>query len=73
MALGEAALLSQSGMSMAIWCAVFGLPSLYLQCRHILDVLVEEALQVVAAFLKAGQYGMRCLLGLHAPCGRQFV
>jgi len=54
MALGEAALLSQSSMSMAVWCAIFGLPSLYLHCRHILDVLVEEALQLVAAFLKAG-------------------
>ena len=54
MALGEAALLSQSSMSLAIWCAIFGLPSLYLQCRHVLDVLVEEALQLVAAFLRAG-------------------
>lgn len=54
MALGEAALLSQSSMSLAVWCAIFGLPSLYLQCRHILDVLVEEALQLVAAFLRAG-------------------
>ncbi|KAL0036414.1 hypothetical protein WJX77_006991 [Trebouxia sp. C0004] len=57
MALGEAALLSQSSMSLAVWCAIFGLPSLYLQCRHILDVLVEEALQLVAAFLRAGQRG----------------
>lgn len=57
MALGEAALLTQSSMSLAIWCAIFGLPSLYLQCRHVLDVLVEEALQLVAAFLKAGQRG----------------
>ena len=55
MALGEAALLTQSSMAIAVWCALFGLPSLYLQCRHILDVLVEEALQLVAAFLKAGQ------------------
>lgn len=54
MALGEAALLSQSSMSMAVWCAIFGLPSLYLQCRHVLDVLVEEALQLVAAFIRAG-------------------
>jgi len=54
MALGEAALLSQSSMSLAVWCAIFGLPSLYLQCRHVLDVLVEEALQLVAAFLRAG-------------------
>ncbi len=54
MAMGEAALLSQSSMSMAVWFAIFGLPSLYLQCRHILDVLVEEALQLVAAFLRAG-------------------
>ncbi|KAL0053004.1 hypothetical protein WJX82_011350 [Trebouxia sp. C0006] len=57
MALGEAALLSQSSMSLAVWCAIFGLPSLYLQCRHVLDVLVEEALQLVAAFLRAGQRG----------------
>lgn len=54
MALGETALVSQSSMSMAVWCAIFGLPTLYLQCRHILDVLVEEALQLVAAFLRAG-------------------
>ena len=56
MALGEAALLAQSSMCMAVWCAIFGLPSLYLQCRHILDVLVEESLQLVAAFLRAGPY-----------------
>ena len=60
MALGEAALLSQSSMSIAVWCAIFGLPSLYLQCRHILDVLVEEALQLVAASLRAGQHTLPC-------------
>ena len=54
MALGEAALMYQSSMCLAVWCALFGLPSLYLQCRHILDLLVEEALQLVAAFLRAG-------------------
>ena len=64
MALGEAALLTQSSMSLAIWCATFGLPSLYLQCRHVLDVLVEEALQLVAAFLKAGS-----LLHIFIPFG----
>lgn len=54
MALGEAGLMAQSSIWLAVWCALFGLPSLYLQCRHILDVLVEEALQLVAAFLRAG-------------------
>lgn len=54
MALGEAALLAQSSMWLAVWCAIFGLPTLYLHCRHILDVLVEEALQLMAAFLKGG-------------------
>lgn len=54
MALGEAALMAQSSMCLAVWCALFGLPSLYLSCRHILDLLVEEALQLVAAFLRPG-------------------
>ena len=54
MALGEAGLMLQSSMWLALWCALFSLPSLYLQCRHILDLLVEEALHLVAAFLKAG-------------------
>lgn len=54
MAVGEAALMSQSSMCLAVWCALFGLPSLYIRCRHILDLLVEEALQLVAAFLRAG-------------------
>ena len=61
MALGEAALLAQSSMWLAVWCAIFGLPTLYLQCRHILDVLVEEALQLVAAFLKAGLHLVHCV------------
>lgn len=68
MALGEAGLLSQSSMSMTVWCALFGLPSLYLQCRHILDVLVEEALQLVAAFLQAGQPLHLCGLLSCAQC-----
>ena len=54
MALGEAGLMLQSSMWLAVWCALFSLPSLYLQCRHILDLLVDEALHLVAAFLKAG-------------------
>ncbi|KAL3160022.1 hypothetical protein ABBQ38_010408 [Trebouxia sp. C0009 RCD-2024] len=63
MAVGEAALMSQSSMCLAVWCALFGLPSLYIRCRHILDLLVEEALQLVAAFLRAGQRGTVAFAG----------
>ena len=82
MALGEAALLEQSSMCLAAWAAIFGLPSLYLRCRHILDALVEEALRILAAYVKAGPQLMRpatllaCAVIVitmqHAPCAGLF-
>ena len=73
MAVGEAALLAQSSMAIAVWCALFGLPSLYLQCRHILDVLVEEALQLVAAFLRAGELPILYCLHLRLSDGKVVI
>lgn len=55
MGVGEAGLMQQSSLAIALWCCLFGLPCLYLQCRHILDALVEESLHLVALSLQTGQ------------------
>lgn len=56
MGVGEAGLMQQSSLAIALWCCLFGLPCLYLQCRHILDALVEESLHLVLLSLNTGQH-----------------
>ena len=59
MGVGEAGLMQQSSLAIALWCCLFGLPCLYLQCRHILDALVEESLHLVALSLRTGEQLLR--------------
>eukprot|EP00191_Tetraselmis_sp_GSL018_P007273 CAMPEP_0177605376 /NCGR_PEP_ID=MMETSP0419_2-20121207/16666_1 /TAXON_ID=582737 /ORGANISM="Tetraselmis sp., Strain GSL018" /LENGTH=394 /DNA_ID=CAMNT_0019099517 /DNA_START=280 /DNA_END=1460 /DNA_ORIENTATION=+ len=46
---GELHLLSQVSLATASWLMAFTLPWLYLQCRHALDLLAEEAVRLAAS------------------------
>lgn len=67
MGVGEAGLMQQSSLAIALWCCLFGLPSLYLQCRHILDALVEESLHLVALSLRTGGHAS-CTQSVNGHC-----
>lgn len=51
MLLGESGLFAQSTVWQAAWCAAFGLPYAYMQCRRVADALVEEALGAASTLL----------------------
>ncbi|KAK9843508.1 hypothetical protein WJX81_006624 [Elliptochloris bilobata] len=53
--MGELRILSQTGLAIAAWCALFGLPPLYAACRHALDALVEEVGVFAGAVVAGGE------------------
>jgi len=48
---GELQIVGQVTLMMWMWVGAFSLPWVYLQCRHALDLLVEEAVLLLAAHL----------------------
>ncbi|KAK9824585.1 hypothetical protein WJX72_011507 [[Myrmecia] bisecta] len=63
MCIGELHLVTQSGLAMGCWVAVFTLPSFYMQCRSALDVLVDELMAFMSVVVLGGQKGSLVMAG----------